>query len=628
IETSGATVAWLDSAALETLQPVTAADVLRFLPGAVEASAGRRGGLGSLFVRGGDSRYNKVIVDGVPINDPGGTFDFGVVPMAHVERVEMVRGAESVLYGSDAMTSVVQLWSATGRTPVPEFRFGAEGGTFGTARGYASLAGARGLFDYNLFAEQDHTGGQGVNDEYDNAAQGGNLGFALSQRASLRLRVRHSNNHSGVQSFWNFNGQPLLPPDSDQFARQRNFLASAELALSTPRRWQHRLTAYEYNHRRLNQDNDDDRGCDPQAFFFLDCFFSDLARINRAGFNYQGEYSPRQWARSVFGYEFEVENGSFDAQFLTLDFATFQPFLGETHTRGLRRNHGVYAHQILELGRLVVVGGLRFVHNESFGNQVVPRVSLALTVARGGSTFSGTRLRFAYAEGIKAPRFEESFGASGTFPTNPNPDLQSEETRAFEAGFEQRFFGGRHSLSATYFNNLFRNQIAFRTDPVTFQGQYVNINRSFAHGAEVEWFSRLLSNLTLNAAYVHTSSQILENPLAFGPPFAPGQPLLRRPKHSGVLRLLYAGRRWGGSLAGSFVGRRLDSDFLFGLVPPVDHTAGYARVDLGGWFALNRYATAYVNIENVLNRRYEEVAGYPALKANFRAGMRFRVGGE
>ena len=89
------------------MQPVAAIDALRFLPGAIVSEDGRRGGLASLFVRGGDSRYNKVIVDGVAVNDPGGTFDFGVLPMYQVDRLEFVRGAESTLYGSDAMTSVI-----------------------------------------------------------------------------------------------------------------------------------------------------------------------------------------------------------------------------------------------------------------------------------------------------------------------------------------------------------------------------------------------------------------------------------------------------------------------------------------------------------------------------------------
>ena len=99
----------------------------------------------SLFVRGGESRYNKVMVDGVAINEPGGTFDFGTLPLAQADRVELLRGAQSTLYGSDAMTSVVQVWTRNRKHSSPELRFGADGGNFGTANGYASLAGRRSI---------------------------------------------------------------------------------------------------------------------------------------------------------------------------------------------------------------------------------------------------------------------------------------------------------------------------------------------------------------------------------------------------------------------------------------------------------------------------------------------------
>jgi vitamin B12 transporter len=275
--------------------------------------------------------------------------------------------------------------------------------------------------------------------------------------------------------------------------------------------------------------------------------------------------------------------------------------------------------------RLSIVPGFRFVHNESFGDRVVPRVALSLLALRGGETFSGTRLRFVYSEGIKAPRFEESFGQGGGFPILPNPALKPEEATSFETGVEQSFAGGRYSASASYFHNLFRNKIDFSLDPCFCQGQYVNVNRELAHGAEFEFHARLSARLGATAGYTYLSSQILDAPFAFDPLLAPGRPLLRRPKHSGSLLLNYSGRRWGADLAGTFVGRRTDSDFLgFG----VDHAAGYARVDIGGWYAIERHVTAYANVENVANHRYEEVVGYPALKANFRAGLRFVIGGE
>ncbi len=146
---AGADVEVLNAGQLEVMRPVAADDALHFLPGAVVSTAGQRGGLSSLFVRGGESTYNKVIVDGVPVNDPGGIFDFGVLPLAGADRLEFVRGSQSTLYGSDAMTSVVQVFTRSGSTRVPELRFGADGGNLGTANGYASLAGANGRFDYN-----------------------------------------------------------------------------------------------------------------------------------------------------------------------------------------------------------------------------------------------------------------------------------------------------------------------------------------------------------------------------------------------------------------------------------------------------------------------------------------------
>ena len=547
--------------------------------------------------------------------------------------MEFLRGAQSTLYGTDAMTSVVQVFSRTGSTEKPELRFGADGGNFGTAHGFAELSGARGIWDYSFFADQFNTRGLGVNNDYSNSLQGGNAGVRLSDAASLRVRVRHSNNRSGIPGEWNFNGAPLLAPDIDARARQNNLIASAELTITAPSNWIHRFSGYEYNHRTLNEDTNPDRGCDVTVFDFTDCFFLDLEHLNRAGFHYQGDYTPRSWEQTTVGYEFEDENGDFNAQFLTTDI-NGNPIVGFSLTHGVRLNHDLFVQQRITRGRMSVVGGLRYVHNPSFGDRAVPRVAGTFLAFRGGERLSGTRLRFSYAEGIKEPTFEASFGITGTFPTNPNPNLKAEENRALEAGVEQMLLGGRFSFSAIYFNNQFHNQIEFESmfdaTRQIFVGEFVNVNRSMAHGAEIEFKGRLRKHLQLDSAYNYTSTQILEAPLCTpanfcDPLLAAGSPLLRRPKHSASTLLTYLGSRWGANLGGSFVGRRPDSDFL-GL--GIDHAAGYVRADVGGWYAVRPWMTAYVNVENALDRRYNEVVGYPALPVNFRAGMRFRIGGE
>jgi vitamin B12 transporter len=605
---TGASISTLESGQLETMRPVSGSDALRFLPGAIVNTVGQRGGQSSLFVRGGDSRYNKVIIDGVPVNDPGGIFDFGIVPMAGADRVEFLRGAQSTLYGSDAMTSVVQIFTRAGTTEAPELRFGADGGNLGTAHGYLSWAGAGNRCDYNLFGDQFNTEGSGGNDDYSNSLQGANLGVRLSNRALLRIRTRHSNSRTGVQGEWYFDGLPPLPPETNERARQNNLLASAELTVAGPSGWQHRFTGFEYNHRTLNEND----VIDPHRvspFGELDFIYRNTFHANRAGFEYQGDYTERSWTHTTVGYQFEDEDA-----YLTSLFSATQ--------HGLRLNHAVYGEQVLTLGRVSLIAGARYVHNQTFGNKGVPRVALTYRALGGGEVLSGTKFRFSYATGIKEPRFEE------VLPSLPfvlgSPHLKAEENRAFEAGVEQGFLGGKYAISAIYFHNRFRNQIDFQTlDPLTFAGRYVNINQSMAHGAEVELKGRLTGRLSLNGGYTYDSTQVLEAPFAFDSFHAAGAPLLRRPKHSGSLLLNYLGGRWGASVAGSLVGRRPDSDFAgFG----IDHAPGYARVDLGGWYALQARVTAYLNIENALDKQYEEVVGYPALGINFRAGLRFRIG--
>ncbi len=621
---TGASISTLESEQLETMQPVAADDAVRFLPGAIVNTAGQSGGLSSLFVRGGDSTYNKVIVDGVTVNEPGGTFDFGTLPLAQANRVEFLRGAQSTLYGSDAMTSVVQVFTRNGSTATPELRFGADGGNFSTANGYASLAGARGHFDYNLFGNQFNTNGSGINDAYSDSLQGGNLGAALNDKVSLRLHLRHSNSHTGIPGEYSFNGfvplvpvngptKPLepLPPDPSEWSQYNNLIGGVELSIAAPNGWQHRLSAFDYLYRynELNLNGDPSR-----VDYFgdpIDFQSHEVDRINRAGFEYQGDYSERNWAHTTFGYRIENENGFVgDVNF------------GQTH--GQRLEDDLYVQQQITCGRLSAVAGGRFVHNSAYGNTGVPRVALTLLARRGGEFLSGTRLRFSYSTGFKDPRLEETF--AGLPFSFPNPGLKPERVRAFEAGFHQDFFNGKYALNATYFNNLFHDQINYETvNPTTFQGEYFNVNQAFAQGAEVELQAKLRSRLLLNAAYTYTSTQILDDPAPIDSQYNVGQPLLRRPKHSATTLLSYLGNRWGTNLGGSFVGRRPDDDF-FGF--SITHASGYVRADLGGWYAINSRVSAYANVENALDRRYNEVVGYPALPVNFRAGFRFRIGGE
>jgi vitamin B12 transporter len=631
---TGASISTLESAQLETMNPIASDDAVRFLPGAVINTIGQRGGVSSLFVRGGESTYNKVIVDGVTVDNPGETFDFGTLPLTEADRVEFLRGTQSTLYGSDAMTSVLQVWTRRGSTPAPELRFGADGGNFGTANGYTSLAGARGRFDYNVFGDQFNSSGLGLNDAYSDSLEGANLGMAITDKVTLRVRGRHSNSYTGVPGEWNFNGYDpvvaafsangtplppgLLQPDPVESAHLNSLLGSAELTVAAPSGWQHRLTAFDYLYRYADSNPNDNPNIAPYTYdSYADTYFT---HINSAGFEYQGDYSEPALARigahTTFGYRLDSENGFKNDQNLP------------PPASGQRLDQDLYLQQQLTLGRLSAIAGGRFVHSSTYGNTGVPRVALTLLAFRGGELFSGTRLRFSYATGYMEPALYQIFGQAA-YGGAPNHGLLPVRDRAFEAGFEQKLFASRWALNATYFNNLFHDQIEATPLP-SGEYQYFNLGQSFAQGSEVELQGKIQSRLLLTAAYTYTSTQILENPQCTPTtpcsyPYAPGGPLLRRPKDSATMMLSYLGTRWGGNLAGSFVGARPDFDFD-GL--NIDHAAGYVRADLGGWYAISRRITAYANVENALDRRYNEVVGYPALPINFRAGFRFRIGGE
>ena len=382
-ESAGTNADSLSNTQLATLQPVATSDALRVLPGAVINAAGQRGGISSLFVRGGESTYNKVIVDGVAVDTPGQTTDFGTIPLAEADRLEFVRGAQSTLYGSDAMTSVIQVWTRTGSTTIPELRLSADCGNFGTASGNASLSGAWQHFDYNAFANQFATNGQGINNHYSSALQGANVGLALTDQVALRVSVRHTNSYTGLPGEWSFNGNdPLvsadginfypLPPDPAEYSHQNNLLGSVELAIHQPSGWQHRLTAFDYLYRYHDVNlNGDFARVTPDGFPF-DYPTLEYDHINRIGFEYQGDYSERTWAHTTFGYRVENENGMIS----NLAYDSFTP--------GQRLENDFYAQQQLTLGRLNVIAGARFVHNSDFGNTGVPRVALTLLALRGG----------------------------------------------------------------------------------------------------------------------------------------------------------------------------------------------------------------------------------------------------
>jgi outer membrane cobalamin receptor len=271
-------------------------------------------------------------------------------------------------------------------------------------------------------------------------------------------------------------------------------------------------------------------------------------------------------------------------------------------------------------GRLVLTNGLRVEQNDSFGKTVVPRTSASYLLRPLGQVFGATKLKFNFGLGIKEPTLTQSFSPSPFFGGNPN--LRPERARSFDYGVEQRFWGDRAKLELNGFTNLYRELIAFEAISfVPFQGTFFNLAQSRADGAEVIFEVAPRQGLRLGGNYTFLQGVIERSSQPDDPVFRQGQELFRRPKHSGSLFAAWDFKQLTLTSNTLFVGRRVDSDFS-SLFPPLISSPGYTKWDIGCNYRSRHRLTYFGIFENVLNQRYMEALGFPALRASYRAGAR------
>jgi vitamin B12 transporter len=645
-------------------QRVSALDALRASPGVTVTQTARRGGITSLFVRGGESDYTKVLIDGVPVNDAGGAFNLADLTTENGARLELVRGAQSALYGSDAMSGVLQFVTQRGSSPTPELELAAEGGSFAFHREWARLSGARGAFDYSLSFAHLRTDGRDRNDDYQNRTAALNFGFKLSERAQLRWTLRNENAGLGTPG-----PTARLFPDPDSRARHRRIALGLRLDDQTAGFWHQSVT---FTYAESNQLNFDPAAQDlskpntpPDTTFAFNDFVSLFNNHQRRrGFRYQSDVILPFGNLFSAGVDYEQERAVFDSG-----------FAGSNRVAPDRTNLGVFLQdQFSYRGRLLLTAGVRIERNRAdlpadlvrilsnlgsaiftgqpgFGTKLAPKVSATILARHGASqgAVGATRLRANYGEGIKEPSLVEAFSPNQFFLGNPA--LRPERARSFDAGVEQLFWRERVRVEAIYFENRFRDQIAFVGDPATFGGpikladgrrtHFVNNDRARARGLELIAAVRPMRRLSLSGHYTLLASKLVAAAdvidfSAFPPRLVPnrevGLPLLRRPRHSGAVNLAWIGERFDLNLDGFFVGRRRDGDPVgfsrFDAQGRPIFNDGYARVDAAGAYRLSPRVSVFARIENLLNRDYQEVLGFPAYRLNFSAGMRFRIGGE
>ncbi len=595
---------------VEQRQEVWIAESLQVTPGIALARLGRAGGLTTLFLDGGNSNFTKVLIDGAPVNEPGGFLILSPLTLDNIEKVEVVHGASSALFGTDAMTGVVQVFTRRGTTAQPRLELLGEGGSFETGRGSAHLSGIFGRFDYAAAAGRYQTAGDGPNDFFRNTTLSGNFGWRIAEENQLRLTLRSNSSDAGVP------GQTsLIPVDRDHHNALRDFAASFAWDFASGSRWRHRVVAHESYIRQIFDDPSSDF-CQSTPPFACDFAFTLRNQFNRSGVQAQSSYI-RGATGFTLGYQLDIENG----------------FFGPEH--GRRNNQGGYLEARHQFGaRLTVVAGARAEANASFGTRIVPRAGAAYALRFGSGLWGPTRLKFSYGLGIKEPSLSQSFAQDACFPGNSG--LRPERSRSFHYGADQFLAGERVRLSVDGFHNQFRDIVSFAfgqfpgalpppaTCPFGF-GSFFNTDLARARGVNTSVETKPARWLRLGGHHSYVDSRVLRSPNAFDPALQVGNRLLHRPLHSGSLTVNAEYRRMNWNLTSVFVGEATDSDFLgFGRT----RNPAYVRVDLAAHYRLQRAVTLFGRIENLFGDRYEEAIGFPAYGRHFRLGMKVALGGE
>jgi vitamin B12 transporter len=614
---------------IDERQSVGLTDALLFSTGIAIGRTGPEGGTASIFLNGGNSNFTKVLVDGAPINPPGGAVDFSSVTLDNFDKVEVVRGAESAIYGTDAVDGVIQLFTHRGETRIPEFSVYGEGGSFGSGRGGAQLSGLLGAFDYSLAASYLETDGQGPNDAFLNRTLSGNFGYRISDTNQLRLTLRNNTSDAGIP------GQTLLePPSLYQRYDQHIFSSSARWNFSTGKHWRHEISGAE-SYTRQFSDNPIQSfyATDPNAFCpqtnpkavataeFCDFTYSDFFQYNRANVSAQTSYLLSNFGVTA-GYEYEVENA----------------FLTSINVPHARRNNqaGFLDFRYRPHPRASLNFGGRAEDNANFGTRVVPRAGASLVLLYGKGFRGDTLFRAFYGEGIKEPRFDQIYGDN--FGDFGNPSLKPEASKTWTVGLDQKFLSDHVRLTAEYFSSRFYDIVSFEfcsslnnfcnlTSPVVPSGfgYYFNTDLARARGVNLSGEAKFKHWLNLAGNYTYDDSRVLVSPNSFDPTELPGNHLARRPVNSGSLTLNAAFRRFGMTIGGYFTGIRTDSDFL-GL--GYTHDPGYARFEIATHYDMGHGVTFYARAANLFDKQYQDALGYPALGRDVRAGVRYTFSGR
>jgi outer membrane receptor protein involved in Fe transport len=593
---------------IRTRNEPQAIDLLRYLPGLTFSQTGARGGISGLFIRGGYSTSNLVEIDGVPVNSFGGNFDFSHVPAESLERIEVVRGPQSGVYGSYANGGVINFVTRSPESG-PRLDVVAEGGTYQERRFGISAAGILRGWGLSASASRLDSDGPVQNSDYRDE----NVLLNVTRRFGKHYLAAHADftsNDDGVPGAWGSDPMHTFT-GIDTVSRNRNNFGDYSLRYTAD------LTP------RVREEL--------SGTFFLgnSGFTSSYNYSFDKNIRGQGEsrtiLSVTRWYTAAVGVSYgreKVKN-----TYITDAASSVMPIR--------RDDTAVYMDNQFQIGkRLFLNAGLRgeflntpAIPGDGWTRPLFPENHVRKANPRVGAAYvlpGGMRIHAAFGTGVRPPSgFELAY-------TN-NPALKPERTRSFETGVEQTLLRNRLALTATYFYNRYYDLIVTLGGSLTKLSSFTtdNIANSRAQGAEFSARLRPARWVFITGTYMRLDTSILSLDGSGGlapTPFSVGQELTRRPADSGSAVATFTRGRVSANVSGYFRGSTLDVEPTYGATYGLFRNPGYANAGVNLNYSLGRGVTVYGNLRNALNRRYEEVLGYPSPRLNFVTGLKWTLG--
>ena len=574
----------ISSEDLEQKQIERVSDALREVPGLAVVQTGTPGQLTSVFTRGLNSAHTQVLLDGIPINQGlAGQFDFANLTTDNIDRIEVVRGPQSTIYGPRALAGVIQIFTKQGNG-TPGVTLTEEGGTYDTFRETLASDGKIDVFDYSIGVSRLDTDNARPNNQYRNTAEIADLGLSLTDNLRVGALITYSLSDTGNPNTI-FNPKPF-----DNFLTEK-WLIGPHVDWKATDWWEHKII-FDYDHeRQVNDPNFD--GFLPGTTFIGPT----RALFRRTQLDYQNDLRPTSWLTLTSGFFFSHVEAGQERPFVSQAFGPQPTFISDRTTE----TAGYLEATLTPIHNLIFVAGGRIDHFNQFGDVWTYRVASSYKIDK-----TDTTLHASVATGFSPPSSQDKI-----FGNNPN--LDPEKDFGWDAGVEQRLWDRRVAVGATYFHNDLSNVIGFNG-----LFQTLNLGAAETQGVETELRATPVKDLILTASYTYLEAEKTDNANIAQPQ---GSRLPRRPRNEVYVSGSYL---WWGKLRTTVEAKFVNAREELNFGRPNFDIEDYSFVNIAAEYEINPHMSIFGRVDNLTGEHYAEVFGFPNLGTAAYAGMKLR----